>query len=163
MGTESSERERALEERVAQLELRLSRLESTAGAPTGAVGTVPSPSSALPVAHATDASIPVMPTRVSPAPEGDPGPPPPRSPYRVAPWQDPAGGTSGGDPAAAVPTYATPYTGPTGPTPRGPSIHLPSQIRWPDLSARINDLEARLTGRALAWVGGLAIVLGMIF
>jgi hypothetical protein len=32
-----------------------------------------------------------------------------------------------------------------------------------DLAASLRDLEARLTGRALAWVGGLALVLGLIF
>jgi uncharacterized membrane protein len=38
-----------------------------------------------------------------------------------------------------------------------------SSIMLPDLSGSLDDLEARLAGRALAWVGGLALVLGAIF
>lgn len=44
-----------------------------------------------------------------------------------------------------------------------PAIRLPSMLRLPDLSGSFEEIEARLAGRALAWVGGLALVLGAIF
>lgn len=40
---------------------------------------------------------------------------------------------------------------------------IPSAIKLPDFSGSLEDIEARLTGRTLAWVGGLALVLGAIF
>lgn len=65
---------------------------------------------------------------------------------------------------------------PAGPPPRspaappvalpGPSVQppppLPAQPGGFELPS-LSDLEARLTGRALAWVGGLALVLGAVF
>ena len=39
------------------------------------------------------------------------------------------------------------------------SVHIPT----PDLSGSFNDIEERLAGRALAVVGGIAIILGAIF
>ena len=44
-----------------------------------------------------------------------------------------------------------------------PVFRPPSSLRLPDLSGSLDDIEARLTGRTLAWVGGLALVLGAIF
>lgn len=43
------------------------------------------------------------------------------------------------------------------------SVAAPAQGRSPGLGTSLRDLEARLTGRALAWVGGLALVLGLTF
>ena len=148
MDADGIERNRALEERVAQLEARLSRLESAAGVQTEATKAVPTPASTLPTAAA----------QVEPA-----VPPAPGKAYRLAPWQDPAPGTAVTDPTPPAPPPAAPAAGPPGWTQPGPLIRPPRQINLPDLSSSMNDLEARLTGRALAWVGGLALVLGMIF
>ena len=66
---------------------------------------------------------------------------------------------------------AAPATAST--TPPWPSAPLPATSTWPAAQPQSQsggidvpsfaDLEARLTGRALAWVGGLALVLGAVF
>ena len=44
-----------------------------------------------------------------------------------------------------------------------PAFRLPPRLRLPDMSGSLTEIEARLTGQTLAWVGGLALVLGAIF
>src|SRR5262249_39532984 len=36
-------------------------------------------------------------------------------------------------------------------------------VTMPDLSSSLSEIEARLEGRVLAWLGGIALVLGAIF
>ncbi|MDF2736134.1 MAG: putative rane protein, partial [Chloroflexota bacterium] len=135
---DAAERERALEARVAELELRLRRLELA----QGDVASVPaSPAASTTAAFTAPSTAPAAP------------PPPPEAPA-----------TATGEPAwlsatrATVPEAATVASSPTraGPEPQRPSPK-------PRVSVSLADLEARLTGRALAWVGGLALVLGAIF
>src|SRR5688572_11469550 len=72
--------------------------------------------------------------------------------------------TATGEPAWLSATRATAPE--AAPVPPGPAPAAPNP-RWqapkPRVSVSLADLEARLTGRALAWVGGLALVLGAIF
>lgn len=95
--------------------------------------------------------------RTSPsAPEADP------APSQNAPW--PAA-----QPAAARPAPQSFWSAET----RRDVAQTPAADRtsWgaasggprPSLAASLGDLEARLTGRALAWVGGIALILGAIF
>jgi len=90
------------------------------------------------------------------------------APYaRFAPILAPAAGPStppGWTPPHMPPQApaARPAGQPGGPRPR-PEPRLPWAVRFPDLSGSFDEIEARLAGRALAWVGGLALVLGMIF
>jgi len=46
---------------------------------------------------------------------------------------------------------------------QAPVFRLPAGLKLPDLSGSLDELEARLAGRALAAVGGLAVILGAIF
>jgi uncharacterized membrane protein len=82
----------------------------------------------------------------------DPPPPPPA-------WPAPAPATSywvtKGSPEVARATVATGWVQPSASqAPASPPRSFGGSLR---------DLEARMTGRALAWVGGLALVLGAIF
>jgi uncharacterized membrane protein len=132
-------RERALEARVAELEQRLRRLELAQGA-TAAVPAAP----ALTPTAARAAAI------RSDAPPPPPPPPPPASAAAAA--------SVTGEPdwlRATRGTAPVRAAAPAAPRPRSP--------REPRASISLADLEARLTGRALAWVGGLALVLGAIF
>ena len=73
----------------------------------------------------------------------------------------PAAATASPAPASvtASPAPATASPAPVPAAPRPPAPAPPP----PRASISLADLEARLTGRALAWVGGLALVLGSIF
>lgn len=178
MDDDRTERERALEERVARLEAQIRRLEGAVGIGTEARAQVAAPTPAGP------------PTLTAP-----PAPVPPAS---VPAWlvanpvtsttphliQAPAGSMCGRchkhlspvwrgfckhcgamyaefppvpwqpvEPVSQVADRATPE----------PFFRLPSSLRLRALSGSLDEIEARLAGRALAWVGGLALVLGAIF
>ncbi|HEX4929690.1 MAG TPA: DUF2339 domain-containing protein, partial [Gaiellaceae bacterium] len=145
MDGERTARERALEDRVAQLEDRLRRLE-------GAVG-LDAPARAEPVVQSPFA-----------APSAAPTWPDTRQSTVILPVPQ-ASATETHIPAspAAQPAPAWGSEGASGWDRTVPPFRLPSSIKLPDLSGSLNDLEARLAGRALAWVGGLALVLGAIF
>lgn len=130
MGADGTERERALEKRVARLEARLRRLEGAAGIEPDTGGQAVAPQPSVPSAWSVPPPLPALPG--------------PNRPVRWAPATRPADLPSG---------WAK----------REPLLRMPSTIKFPDLSGSLDDLEARLTGRALAWVGGLALVLGAIF
>ena len=124
-------RGRALELRVAELELRLRRLEMAQG---DAAATFTAPIT----------------------PEAAAAPP---SPLPAA-----APGTATGEPAWLSATRATRAgAAPVGPEPASAAQEQRWQAPKPRVTVSLADLEARLTGRALAWVGGLALVLGAIF
>src|SRR5687767_2907039 len=131
---------RALELRVAELELRLRRLEDAQGHPAAD----PEP----PVVTAAPAFV----APSTPAAAPPPPPPPPRMPVAAA-WAPKGEPASLGATRQVAAETATLRPGPgPGPVPREPLGRV-----------SLADLEARLTGRALAWVGGLALVLGAIF
>jgi hypothetical protein len=44
-----------------------------------------------------------------------------------------------------------------------PAFRLPAWLRLPALPTSLDEVEAQLTGRTLAWVGGIALILGAIF
>ena len=66
-------------------------------------------------------------------------------PKRADPVVSPPGWPSAGEPAAEM----------------APPARAGTMV--PDLARSLADLEERVTGRALAWVGGVALVLGAIF
>jgi uncharacterized membrane protein len=134
MGSEGNQRELTLEERIGLLEARLERLE-------GAADVVQD----LPARPPSAAAAPAMPIMAAAVPADPPAPPARASaPAHIAPETRPAGSSSGWvEPAR--------WTRPT------------VSIKLPNLAGSFDDLEARLAGRALAWVGGLALVLGAIF
>ncbi len=113
MDSDGTERERALEERIARLEARVGTLEEAVAFE--------------PVPDARDLAT---------AAASQPPPPAP---------------------------VVQPQLGPSGWVASASSVRLPSLIKLPDLSGSLNDLEARLAGRTLAFVGGVALVLGAIF
>lgn len=134
MDGEGTERERALEDRIRQLEERLRRLEGAVGLEPRSLAEAVVPSPSAAVAAPAPAWPVTRPSTVI-------------LPVPPAPQPGPADGpevASGWDTTV-------------------PPIRMPSSIKLPDLSGSLNDLEARLAGRALAWVGGLALVLGAIF
>jgi uncharacterized membrane protein len=169
MDADQPERERALEARIAQLEARLRRLE-------GHAGLGPDPSQAA-TARPQAATTPPEPQPTPPPAPFPPPPPPVQAPWPAsAPQQTLSGwvlpksartpptpptpaavAASAMSAVAATPaladTWATPTPATTATQPQSGGFDLPS----------FDDLEARLTGRALAWVGGLALVLGAIF
>jgi uncharacterized membrane protein len=128
MDAEGSERERALEQRIARLEARLDRLEGalepTVGRPAAPVSTPYA--TPTPAAGSRGAAV------RGPGPKQPPAVSPPQAPMA---WRPPEPGIN----------VRSPF-----------SVGLP---RLPSLS----DIEARLTGQTLAWVGGLALVLAAIF
>ena len=155
MDADGTEYERALEARVARLEARLRTLERTARFdPDPRAQTAAPPAAAPPPPVAPPQLAPLAPAPAwlsqsqAPAMTSQPGqtpavrpvaPVPPTSGWSTAGWRDPK--------VAASPSSRAPR----------PSIKLP------DFSGSLDEIEARLAGRALAWVGGLALVLGMIF
>jgi uncharacterized membrane protein len=146
-------RERALEARVAELEERLRRLELE-GARAGA-----SAQPGLTAAHGVRAQTSwVAPT--APVPSAAPIPEPARpmhEPARPAPAPALQPAATTGEPEWLRATGA-------GATALAENARAAAATpREPRVSLSLADLEARLTGRALAWVGGLALVLGAIF
>lgn len=149
MAADGSDRERVLEERIARLEARLQRLEGVAGIePEGSLP--PDPASG----PAGQASV-VSPAMSVPAASEPPSPSVPVRPSpRVSAWVPPAAARrEAGKRGEPAPGWA----------PQGPAFSLPSRLRLPDMSGSLTEIEARLTGQTLAWVGGLALVLGAIF
>ena len=127
MDAEGSERERALERRIALLEARLDGLEAAMASSVGRpVGPPPTP-------YAT----PTLGSGTQGAAVDGPGawPPAAKPPQAAMGWRPPEPGINRGSPF---------------------SVSLP---RLPSLA----DIESRLTGQTLAWVGGLALVLAAIF
>ncbi|HEU5422935.1 MAG TPA: DUF2339 domain-containing protein [Nitrolancea sp.] len=94
---------------------------------------------------------------------------PRRQPVQSTPPQAPAGSpdvvltTAAVAPAAPAPR-STPPAGPA-PAPPPPTRTLPPVARPPTLAPRwtLGDLDQLLSGRGLAWLGGLAILLGALF
>ncbi len=192
MDADWTARERALEERVSRLEARLRRLESTIGPEPGTLaGAVATPTPAMVPRAATIEPAPALPApglsrsaaRAAQAPAGSvcgrchkhlspvwdgsckhcgalyaefppvpwrpvgPVSPAPAAPGEIPPAAPPA------RPAAALDGWVEPE-GLWG---------WPASVKLPEFSGSLADIEARLTGRTLAWVGGLALVLGAIF
>lgn len=150
MDADKFERDRALGERVAHLEARLDRLEEAAGIEpeTRAHGAAPRLS-----APAVEPATTISGRRLRPYR--------PRL-HQAGPmyWQAP------GRPPPA-PAHLVPETrlamGPSGWAEPAPVSRAAWSIKLPAFSMSLNELEARLAGRALALVGGLALVLGAIF
>ena len=140
---DAAARERALEARVAELELRLRRLELA----QGGAAAVP-----VPPAMSTTAAF-TVPSTAPAAP-----PPPPR--LAAGPRPRPLPESPRGSPRRGRPPKLLRQSRRTRPTPRPEPQRPPPK---PRVTVSLADLEARLTGRALAWVGGLALVLGAIF
>ncbi len=156
LDADGSERERGLEERIARLESRLHRLE-------GAVYREP----IVPPA-AVRSRMAVPPARRAAAKDAvvsGPGWIVPDRPPQVTP----ASVMAASSPSAATPTAHVPAPA-AGPPASAwvtsePTFRLPASLRipMPDLSGSFSDIEERLAGRALALVGGVALVLGAIF
>ena len=155
-------RERALETRVAELEERLSRLEQATGR-TVATAANHSPASAANLAAtASAANAAARSGWATPATRSAP-----------QPSAEPARAATGGEPdwlratrerATKVLATSVPASD-ASPRPAGPTTGqgaAPARS-MPGPSFSLADLETRLTGRALAWVGGLALILGAIF
>ena len=142
MDAEGSERERALERRIARLEARLDRLEGRPGPPVASTDAAPSAAQPAPMivssAMPSEAAAMQAPPHNAPAAAG-PGP--------------------GAKPPPADPPQATQWWRPPEP---GVNKSKPSSVSLPRVPS-LNDIEARLTGRTLAWLGGLALVLAAIF
>ncbi len=153
MDDEGTEREHALAVRLAHLEERLRRLE-------GAVGLGPQTRAATVVSQQAPAPKPAAAVAV-------PGPVVPNqsrsTAFRPVPWEVAGPNAPVQASPAPLPAPEVRPEGPSGWDTTIPPIRMPSSIKLPDLSGSLNDLEARLAGRALAWVGGLALVLGAIF
>ena len=139
MDAEGSERERALERRVAHLEARLERLEGALApavdapaAPVSAPFATPTPAAmSTPYATPTPASA----SAGAAVPGAGPTPPAAESPQAPYGWRPPEPGIN---------------------------LRAPFSVSLPRLPS-LDDIEARLTGRTLAWAGGLALVLAAIF
>jgi len=142
MGADDRPRERALEERVARLETRLRRLERMMGLegdqrPPAVGQRAPAAGQLAPAAAA------VAPPPPAPAPKT------PTGVAGIATWATPPSSVQ----VASREHRARPE----------PRRKVPASIRFPAFSGSLEDIEARLTGRTLAWVGGLALILGAIF
>ena len=171
MDADRTERERMLEERIASLEARLLRLE----------GVIPAASAPSP------AAIPLVTADAIPLATAAAIPPPASTATAPVPWATP---TPGAMPAWMTASQAPPPSAtvaiagadaecrPCQPAPRPHAVLPPSSwvppepmFRLPagwhlskaDFSGSFSDIEERMAGRALAWVGGLALVLGAIF
>ncbi len=138
-----------LERRVNQLQARLHRVEAAIGVPAAAPGG-DATASQRPPARAVDgdrvqvprsAPAPVLPATPASEPPGAPvhalRTPPPVAPAPATPW------------AAWAQAPAEPSVGAQEPQPRSP--------------ISLRDLEERFAGRALAWIGGFALVAAAVF
>ena len=154
MGADGSDAERTLEERIARLEARLHRLEDVAGIePETSFQPDPAGFAGQAAAWSVPPVPPVPPVPAASEPPGSPVPVASRP--RVSAWVPPAGAArqEPGKRAEPVPGWVA----------QGPAFRLPTMFRLPDMSGSLTEIEARLTGQTLAWVGGLALVLGAIF
>ena len=152
MDADESERERALEVRMARLEARLRRLEGAAGIAPELRAHAVTPHPAAQPAATQAATQAVAPQTATPPRAG-----PPTTTAGIPQWLAPK--TPAPSPAAPKPPAPPPATW----VAPEPMFRLPSSIKLPDFSGSLNDIEERLAGRALAWVGGLALILGAIF
>ena len=162
-------RELALEKKVAELEERLGRLEQAAAASaTNQAAAAASPTNQpAPVsqwaAHFKPPRTPVPPTpAITPTDELLPLAP---APAPAAPEPDWLRDTRERA-AQALSTYERATEAGRSAAQAAPAqgaAAAPAAAQAPRFSFSLADLEARLTGRALAWVGGLALVLGAIF
>ena len=170
MDADQTERERALEARLARFEARLRRLEGLAAFEPDDIPTPTRPAEPT-VSTAPEPVVPAAPTappnQASPPTAVPPlvweAPPVPQQP--LTGWVLPRNATPSS--AAGTPRPAAPPPPPvaaTGPraAPTPPALAAGPPAGGFDLPS-LTDLETRLTGRALAWVGGLALVLGAIF
>ena len=143
MNAEDNDRDRGLEARLAELEARLEQLEL-------AVAAAPRPTPRQP----TEARPPAAPAVTRPV-----FPPVPTAPPAVptVPLLVPA--------APLAEPMARPLESAEPPVVPGAALVEPAPPAPPARSSVdiLADLEERLTGRALAWVGGIALVLGAIF
>ena len=175
-------RQLALEARVAVLEIRLRRLEAVQSgtayarsgpSPAPAAGPARAPAPVSPAAPRSPTPVPPTPAAASPA-TASPAPVP-VSPAPVSPAPVPAtletSQTNVPNPLAPIDgepesVRANRAGAPQAPTASGPHVSVAGGLAAPPPlrpGVSLADLEARLTGRALAWVGGLALVLGSIF
>ena len=147
MGDQGSDRERVLEERLARLEARLQRLEAAAMLAGGAAQ--PAPATAVP------------PIVAQPSPTVASQAVPPQQPFV---WRAPE--PSAQRPRPAGSGWVAPGSKPIPPTPstgqssRGTPFGSMGRAGF---TASLAEIEARLAGRALAWAGGIALILGAIF
>ncbi len=159
MDADGNDRERVQEARIAALEARLAEIERRLGpgqhAGSGERSRIVAPGPATPLPTAPQAAGPSAPA-ASPLPVVTPWPvatPPPDAPTY---W------TSRGRPRSIQPPAPA---RPAERTADQPTDTSAQSIRRgiAGLSVSLADLETRLTGRALAWGGGLALVLGTTF
>ena len=155
----------ALGERVAGLEITVGRAAAAVRSPESGTGRARAGRSPVPSAPPT--------SRVSPPPTASTSPvspPPPISP--VPSPAAPRPQSSSAPPAYAAPAPAPPHG--DGAPARGPSLEIPVLQRKPAGAQRqaprtLEDLlggrslEDLLGGRVLAWVGGLAVLIGIAF
>ena len=168
MGTERDQHE-GLEARLAELEARIARLEADLSA-ARIVGPAQPPQSApiglppaAPVAPPAPGAPPApfaQPASVAPPlPVAPPAPvTPPLAPSPVSYWQSPRSSSSPILPTTPYqPAVASAPTNPAAvPQPAAPPVP-------PRIASSLGELSDRLAGRALAVVGGLALILGAIF
>ena len=137
----------SLERRVRHLERRLARLEEGAPAEAGNEAPVETRALALP---------PVPPPARAPSRE-------PRS-VRTAPLTPGRRATGPARPVAAGrPSPAPGWSAPVVPPSSDSSLGAPGPPPSPATPISLKDLEERFAGRALAWVGGIALVAAAIF
>lgn len=142
----------ALEERMRRLEGRLDRIEALLSA---RVEAPPADSPDLPIDQ-IDEPVTRNHDLLS---SGEPQPVEPARPgYELARSDQQAS-------PAAIPIAATPPVQKTAAGASQPPQHKPAAARGPSLADRIGDLdlEELLSGRVLAWTGGLAILIGALF
>lgn len=140
MDADASDREREIEARIAALDLRLRQIETRLGLQTQPARDVNPPPSTTAASRPSVTAAPRDPA-VLPLPEAAP-------PY----WSSEARARS-----------LASQSHPAGPTGWPTSEQLSARGPTVTLGASLRDLEERLTGRALAWIGGLALVLGVGF
>jgi hypothetical protein len=140
----------SLERRVRHLERRLAKLE--VGPPSETGNEAPVETRALPLP-------PVPPPVRAPSREPAPATSPPPAFVRSAPFVPPVV-------AAFVPPVIPPPTQGLS-VPVEPPVTVSPSGEWSTTAARtpisLKDLEERFAGRALAWIGGIALVAAAIF
>ena len=148
-----------LEHRVRNLEGRLARLEAEEASLPLAAGET----SAETRATRVPPDLPAKPVPVSaPVPE-------PERLAAFAPLEPPAPVPAWGSPSA-WPARVAPVPAAPAPAPAAPASSSPSPTAWspaPAAPARppisLKDLEERFAGRALAWIGGIALIAAAVF
>ena len=141
MATEGNQ-DHGLEARIARLEARIARLEA-------GLTSDQQPEPALSTTGAT--SAPPL------APAAPPPPPP------AAPPPQPSPGTYWQSPGATRKLWSPVATASQTTAPPPPVLPPPAMPPRQPFAASLGELEERLAGRALAFVGGIALILGAIF